>query len=561
MSLKLNPLLISLVCLCPLKAHAFSCPDWPPLQADAEIGALTQRVAEWDDHYHRQGVSPIADELYDQSRARLEQLRQCFKRPVGESNDPLKTAGGPLAHPIPHTGLNKLADAKAVEAWMRGRSDVWIQPKVDGVAVTLVYQKGRLVQLISRGDGTNGHDWSRHIPVLSDLVQQLPTPVDLLLQGELYWRLDKHVQAEAGSLNARSKVAGYLSRHRLSAAEGAEISLFAWDWPQGPATQSERLAGLAAQGFPEPSRYSVPIENLAQAAQWREHWYRSPLPFASDGVVLRQSQRPAAERWQAKAPYWVAAWKYPFAQVLTEVRKVTFTIGRSGRITPMLTLKPVQLDDRQVKHVSVGSMRRWRTLDIRPGDQVAISLAGLTIARLDEVVLRSPYRAEVNPPDETAYHPLSCWQPTPGCEQQFLARLTWLSGKQGLALAQVGPGTWQTLVDSGRLEGLVDWLHWQGDDLAGIPGLGERSRATLLERLQSARNRPFRTWLVALGVPAPKHLELEQTWSALAARSEAQWQAEPGIGVGRAAQLRAFFHHPEVIALGEKLRTAQIEGF
>jgi DNA ligase (NAD+) len=73
---------------------------------------------------------------------------------------------------------------------------------------------------------------------------------------------------------------------------------------------------------------------VADAERWREHWYRSPLPFASDGIVLRQEQRPPAERWQAKPPYWIAAWKYPFAQALAEVRKVHFKIGRTGRITP-----------------------------------------------------------------------------------------------------------------------------------------------------------------------------------------------------------------------------------
>lgn len=558
---KLKSLCALLLSLCAGQAHAFACPDWSPAHARIEIDALSQRIAEWDDHYHRQGVSLVADELYDQSRLRLQGLHQCFAQLVAIDNNPLKTAGGPLKHPIPHTGLDKLADDKAVEAWMRGRNDLWIQPKVDGVAVTLVYRKGKLTQLISRGDGATGHDWSRHIPVLTHLVQQLPKPIDLLLQGELYWRLTDHVQAQAGSLNARSKVAGFMSRRQLSAAEGAELGLFAWDWPQGPATQIERLAGLAELGFAETSHYSMPIERFAEAAQWREHWYRSPLPFASDGVVLRQSQRPAAERWQARAPYWIAAWKYPLAQALAQVRHVNFNIGRSGRITPVLTLEPVQLDDRLIKQVSVGSLARWKSLDIRPGDQVAVSLAGLTIARLDGVVVRSVHRAEVSPPAGGTYHALSCWQPTPGCEKQFLARLNWLSGKQGLALKHIGPGTWQKLIDSGRINGLVDWLDLRIEDLADTPGLGQRSSAKLLDGLHSARSQPLRAWLTALGVPAPKSLELEGTWSALAARNEAQWQAEPGIGPVRAAQLSAYFRHPQVLAISEKLRAAQIEGF
>ena len=147
-----------------------------------------------------------------------------------------------------------------------------------------------------------------------------------------------------------------MARKQLTAAEAAQIGLFVWDWPQGPATLSERLEQLAGLGFAEPREYSRPIGGFADAQQWRARWYRSPLPFASDGIILRQSRRPAAERWQAKAPYWIAAWKYPYAQVLASVRQVDFRIGRTGRITPLLEIEPVTLDDRQIRRVSLGSV-------------------------------------------------------------------------------------------------------------------------------------------------------------------------------------------------------------
>ena len=102
-----------------------------------------------------------------------------------------------------------------------------------------------------------------------------------------------------------------------------------------------------------------------------------------------------AERWQVSAPYWAVAWKYPASNALALVRKVQFKIGRTGRITPLLDIEPVTLDDRQIRRVSVGSLQRWRALDIAPGDQVAISLAGLTIPRLESVVLRSPQRQAI----------------------------------------------------------------------------------------------------------------------------------------------------------------------
>jgi DNA ligase (NAD+) len=544
-----------------ISATAQSCPDWPPAKARSEILALQNQLAQWDDSYHRQGVSLVADELYDQSAQRYADLRKCFAEATVATAHPLQTARGPVAHPIPHTGLTKLPNEADVQSWLEGRSDLWIQPKVDGVAVTLVYVDGKLVSVISRGDGISGQDWTGHALQIEAIPRHLPWEKDVVLQGELYWRLTDHVQADAGSLNARSKVAGLLARHAISTKEGAQVGLFVWDWPQGPSDMNERLAGLRAMGFEDSIRFSEPLQGFAQAKNWREHWYRAPLPFATDGVVIRQGERPSAEHWQAKAPYWIAAWKYPFAKALAEVRKVQFNIGRSGKITPVLEIEPVRLDDRNIARISVGSLKRWQDMDIRPGDQVALSLAGLTIPRLDGVVSRSVERVPLNVPQPGQYHSLSCWQPVGGCESQFLERLKWLSGKKGLALSGVGPGTWDKLIQAGQLNGLLDWMNLNSAQLANIPGLGERSSAKLLASFQAAREKPFAAWLKAIGLPPATGVDLGESWATLTSRSIVEWQAEPGIGSGRAKQLHAFFQDPQVQALTRQLRDKGINGF
>ena len=550
----------ALLFLLPGLGHATPCPDWSATKATSEINALQQRIAAWDDSYHRQGISQIPDELYDQARQKLSAWRSCFAVSTPEAS-PLKTVAGTVAHPVPHTGVNKLADENSVKAWLKGRTDLWIQPKIDGVAITLVYDEGRLVQAISRGDGLKGQDWTSQARLIKAIPQQVPQPERLILQGELYWRLTDHVQAAAGSVNARSKVAGLLARQTITPQQADAIGLFVWDWPTGPSEMNQRLKGLQALGFNDSVAYTQPLENFTQAAQWREHWYRNPLPFATDGVIMRQGQRPSAQRWQANAPYWIAAWKHPYAQALAEVRKVNFNIGRSGRITPVLELTPVRLDDRTVSRISAGSLQRWQTLDIRPGDQIAVSLAGLTIPRLDGVVSRAAERAEMTIPQASDFHELSCWQATPGCESQFRARLIWLSGKKGLALPGVGPGVWDKLVEHGRISGLLDWMTLNHAELANIPGFAERSSAKLLASLQTARERPFQAWLKAIGVPPTGNAKLPDNWDDLAARSVEQWQAEPGIGPGRAATLRAFFQDPQVHALSQQLQAQGISGF
>ncbi|MCF7555223.1 NAD-dependent DNA ligase LigB [Pseudomonas petrae] len=554
-------MICALIALVPTAANAFSCPDWPPAKARSEILALQHQIAQWDDSYHRQGVSLVADELYDQSVQRIADLRGCFAATSASPSHPLKTARGAVAHPIPHTGLTKLPSEAAVQAWLEGRSDLWIQPKVDGVAVTLVYVDGKLVSAISRGDGMFGQDWTGHAHQIAAIPRHLAWEKTVILQGELYWKLTDHVQADAGSLNARSKVAGLLARYAISEEEGAQVGLFVWDWPEGPSDMTARLAGLRAMGFEDSARFSEPLEGFTQAKNWREHWYRSPLPFATDGVVIRQGDRPSAERWQAKAPYWIAAWKYPFAQALAEVRKVHFNVGRSGKITPVLDIEPVRLDDRMIARISVGSLKRWQEMDIRPGDQVAISLAGLTIPRLDEVVSRSVERAPLSVPRAEDFHSLSCWQPVEGCESQFRERLKWLSGKKGLALSGVGPGTWDKLIQAGQIKGLLDWMTLDVAQLANIPGLGQRSSGKLRASFQAAHEKPFVVWLKAIGLPPATGVDLGESWAALASRSVDEWQAEPGIGSGRAKQLHAFFQDSQVQALSRQLKDEGINGF
>ncbi|MDH1572168.1 NAD-dependent DNA ligase LigB [Pseudomonas sp. GD03746] len=541
-------------------AQASHCPDWSTKQARTEVAQLRATLANWDDHYHRQGIALVADELYDQARHHLLHLQQCFGQEFTDPS-PLASARGPIAHPVAHTGVEKLHDAAAVARWMTGKKGVWVQPKVDGVAVSLVYRQGRLVQLLSRGDGLQGHDWSRHIKDLDSITRQLPQPLDVVLQGELYLRLQAHVQAEAGSSNVRGTVAGMLARKQLGPEPGASIGLFVWDWPHGPDNQGERLTQLAAWGFPDSQRFSTAIDTPEEATHWRLHWYRSPLPFATDGVILRQDSRPPADRWQPNAPYWIAAWKYPFAQALAEVREVRFLIGRTGKVTPLLRLKPVTLDDRRISQVSLGSLARWRALDIRPGDQVAISLAGLTIPRFDQVVHRAVERQVLPVPEAEQYGQHSCWQASDDCQEQFIARLVWLSGKQGLAMPGTGKGTWKRLVQAGLVTSLTDWLTLDAQQLLSVPGISRKTATQLQRSFDIGRNRPFAQWRKGLGVPAPAQVPRDENWQTLAGRSASDWQTLPGIGATRATQLANFFTHEQVQRIATLLGTRGIDGF
>ena len=544
-------------------AHAAACPDWSPAQARQEMAALHDRLNGWNHAYRVDGQSPVDDAVYDQALQRLTHWRDCFPAQAPAPLAHLADAGGRVRTPVVQTGLTKLADAAALAAWMHAHdeSDLWVQPKVDGVAVTLLYLDGQLQQATSRGDGLHGSDWTAMAQRIDAIPKQLShAPARVVLQGELYWHLPGHVQANEGGANARSAVAGALARDILDAQTAAKIGLFVWDWPSGPADMPARLAGLRAMGLADSVAYTQQVRTLDEVRQWREQWYRHAMPFAADGTVVRQGHRPAATTWQAVPPGWAIAWKYPAASALAEVRGVTFTVGRSGRITPVLELEPVQLDDHRVQRVSVGSMARWRELDIRPGDQVEVVLAGLTIPRLQSVAWRAQQRAPVTPPDPQAHDPLSCWRNEPGCEQQFRARLLWLGGKQGLRLDGLGADTWQALIDAGLVHDLLDWMDLTPAQLASVPGLGSMRASLLAQAFAAAPRRPFARWLRALGMPPAAGASLPD-WATLSGRDASDWQSLDGIGPRRADRLVEFFAHPDVRAQALRLHQAGVQGF
>jgi DNA ligase (NAD+) len=554
--------LLSMLFAWAVAAHAADCPDWSSARAHQELTALRARLDGWNHAYRVEGRSPVSDAVYDQAEQRLAAWQQCFPAQAPAPLAHLADAGGRVRNPVAQTGLAKLPDAAAVAAWMqaRGNRDLWVQPKADGVAVTLLYVDGRLRQASSRGDGLHGSDWTALARAIGAIPKHLPhAPARVVLQGELVWRLPGHVQAADGGVNARSAVAGALARNTLDAATAAKIGLFVWDWPSGPPDMPARLAGLAAMGFADSAALTHPVAGLDEVKRWREQWYRHALPFAADGTVLRQGHRPPADTWQASPPDWAMAWKYPAASALAEVRAVNFTIGRSGRITPVLELVPVQLDDHRVQRVSVGSLKHWRELDIRPGDQVEVALAGLTIPRLQSVAWRATQRAAVDAPDPARYGPLTCWQSAPGCEQQFQARLIWLGGRQGLRLPGVSAATWQALADAGLIRRLLDWMRLAPAQLAAVPGLGANRVAALAKTFADARGRSFGDWLRALGAPGDA-VDAGGAWAALAAQDEGGWRA-CGASAAHARQLAAFFANPDVRSLAAQLHAAGVQGF
>ncbi len=537
------------------------CPAWSPAQAEQEIARLSAQIARWDKAYWQQGVSDVNDDVYDQLAARLKQWRHCFGDE--QATEAQMPAGGSIRHPVSHTGVSKVANKAALRQWMRSHQDLWIQPKVDGVAVTLVYRQGQLVQATSRGDGLKGEDWTAKVKRIAAIPARVTGPLaNSVLQGELFLRRDNHVQHQMGGMNARAKVAGAMMRQDDSALLD-HIGIFIWAWPDGPATMDERLQALTRAGFDLTESWTHKVSSVEEVEKLRHRWLTSQLPFVTDGVVIRSAQEPAGNRWLPGDGSWVIAWKYAPVTRIAEVRSITFAVGRTGRIAVVATLEPVQLDDKRVQRVNLGPVGRWQALDIAPGDQVQVSLAGQGIPRLDSVVWRGSNRQKPVPP-ASRFTPLTCFYASPECHEQFMARLAWLSSSQVLNIEGLGDAGWKALHQAHHFEHLFSWLALTQEQLQHTPGLSAQRGLRLWHQFNQARRQPFTRWLEALGVPVPRVAMRalgDRHWQQLQSRDPLRWQQVPGIGVEKARRLAEFIHHPTVNALTSWLNEQGVPGF
>ncbi|EFH3281198.1 NAD-dependent DNA ligase LigB [Escherichia coli] len=537
------------------------CPAWSPARAQEEISRLQQQIKQWDDDYWKEGKSEVEDGVYDQLSARLTQWQRCFgSEPRDVMMPPLN---GAVMHPVAHTGVRKMVDKNALSLWMRERSDLWVQPKVDGVAVTLVYRDGKLNKAISRGNGLKGEDWTQKVSLISAVPQTVSGPLaNSTLQGEIFLQREGHIQQQMGGINARAKVAGLMMRQDDSDTLNS-LGVFVWAWPDGPQLMSDRLKELATAGFTLTQTYTRAVKNADEVARVRNEWWKAELPFVTDGVVVRGAKEPESRHWLPGQAEWLVAWKYqPVAQV-AEVKAIQFAVGKSGKISVVASLAPVMLDDKKVQRVNIGSVRRWQEWDIAPGDQILVSLAGQGIPRIDDVVWRGAERTKPTPP-ENRFNSLTCYFASDVCQEQFISRLVWLGSKQVLGLDGIGEAGWRALHQTHRFEHIFSWLLLTPEQLQNTPGIAKSKSAQLWHQFNLARKQPFTRWVMAMGIPltrAALNASDERSWSQLLFSTEQFWQQLPGTGSGRARQVIEWKENAQIKKLGNWLAAQQITGF
>ena len=485
--------------------------------------------------------------------------------------------------------------------WLRRVSDrldgrepeVVSELKIDGLSVSLVYERGELVRAATRGDGTTGEDVTPNVRTIRTLPLKLPPGAPRLVEvrGEVYFprpafeALNRSREEEGEPLfaNPRNAAAGSLrlldsketARRRLSAFLYAVAR---WEGEGEPATQEETLAALERLGLPvNPHRARLSGLGAIEAflAEWKER--RHSLPFETDGVVLKVDSRADQQRLgaTAKAPRWAVAYKFPPEEATTRVTAIVVQVGRTGVLTPVAEFEPVLLAGSTVRRATLHNYEDLSRKDVRVGDAVAVEKAGDVIPRVTRVLLER--RPEGAVPFEMPSACPACGEGVvreegmvalrcvnASCPAQVKESIRHFVRRKAMDVEGLGDERIEQLLAAGLLPGIASIYSLKGEELAPLPRWGEKSAANLLAEIERSRSAGLARLLFGLGVrevgekTAKTLARRFGSMDALAVADEEALQAVPEIGPETAASLVRWFASPANRGLLSQLKEAGV---
>ncbi|MBW5482160.1 NAD-dependent DNA ligase LigA [Streptomyces bambusae] len=520
------------------------------LSTRTEYEAALQRLREASRAYYGEGDSALDDTAYD--RLRLAVLAWEAANPAEVPADsPTGLVGdgaapaGDVAHTTRLLSLDNVFDAEGLVAWGASvqrrlgavpAGGFTVEPKIDGAAVAARYRDGRLVQVITRGDGSHGEDVSHVIGQIDGLPEQLAEPVTVEVRGEVAFTQEQFETANevrtahgaqvfanprngtAGTLRAKDRP--YRLRMTFWAYGAVELDVEPDVEPDGEsflpagATHAQVLAAVAAAGVQTtaacPAGLHV-VTDLAEAQQRIDAIAagRAELPVGIDGVVVKLNDTAEQEAAGSgtRFPYWAVAVKLPAVERQTVLEDVVWEVGRTGVIAPTAVLAPVEIDGSTVTRATLHNPADIRRRDLHLGDTVTVYKAGDIIPRVQAAVVRlRPAGATPVPLPEACPRcgggidkAQERWRCAQGTSCALPALIEYASGREMLDIDGLGRTYVAALVDSGAVGDIADLFTLTVDQLTAASGSAKRA-AKLAEQITAARSRPLSRVFCALGV-------------------------------------------------------------
>ena len=495
------------LCILPQIGLATPCPEWTETEAKKKIAQLASEIKHHDNQYFNHHNTEISDTEYDQLKNHLINLQNCYPNLKPHLSLHQRVRSDATWHQANMSSLNKVSEHNDIQKFLTkaGEQLILLQPKIDGIAIELVYDKGELLSASTRGDGKRGLNIVDHVQLIPAIPQQISLTDKVILHGELFARLDKMNNDLRGYTSARHFVSGHISRSEIDADAMTMLDFFPWLWVNTSyASDQESMAKLSTIGFPWTIRYTYKISSLKEIENLRKQFLHpsQPLPFLLDGIVIKLDSIAARKQWgeSQTAPHWALAWKFPAQTAVTKVVDVTFTIGRSGNITPVLKVETVHIGRQAVSSVSLGSIETLHKKGIAIGDHIVIQLQGQATPTLNRVLIHSPEHRIPLLPDTDFYNSFSCLTLAERCKQQFLARLHWLVGRNGLDLPYLSNPALTKLTETTKISSLYHLFELSNEDLTKA-GLDNSEISLLQESLKEAASLPFEQRIRAISLP------------------------------------------------------------
>jgi DNA ligase (NAD+) len=563
---------------------------------------LVEEIRRHDLAYYVEAAPAISDAEYDRLYRELKDLEAAHPDWV-DPDSPTQKVGhatplgafAKVTHRVPMKSLDNTYSPEELHEFLRRvakalgseENTFVMEPKIDGVAVSIRYENGRLVQGATRGDGVTGDDITENLKTLRQLPTRLKgakLPEVLEVRGEVFMSNSGFAQMnkrreEAGEplfANPRNATAGTLKLldSKIVARRPLAIVLYGPGEVRGLAVeaQHEWLERLGEFGLPVPEWWKIcgTEEEVFQALEELDRM-RHGFAYATDGAVLKLDRLRLREElgFTSKAPRWAIAYKFAPEQAESVLRAVSFQVGRTGVITPVASLTPVPLSGTTVSRATLHNFQEMARKDIRVGDTVVVEKAGEIIPAVVRVVLekRPPGAGPVEPPQscpscggEVAWDDVFLRCVNPGCGEQLKRRLAHFAHRGAMDIEGLGEAMVEQLVEKCGVKRIDDIYHLEAPQLLALERMGEKSVANLLQGIEASKTRPLWRLIFGLGIlhvgegVARKLDRSFKSLDRLAAASREELLEVPDVGEVVADSVLHFFQSEEGRRLWGALR-------
>ncbi len=558
--------------------------------------ALRGEVSRHDHLYHVLDAPEISDEAYDALIAELRELEARYPELVAPDSPTQRVGGAPVAgfgtaeHARPMLSLDSSAkeeDLRAFDTRLRRAAEAAgvevsysLEPKIDGLSVELVYVNGVLERAVTRGDGVTGEVITPGVRTIRSVPLRLLTgsgyPAELSIRGEIYLPIeafddvneDLINQGKQPFANPRNAAAGTVRQLDPKLTASRPLRIYCYDLlteAAGIRSQADLLAALAGWGLPvNPLNATAPgVEGVLEYFASIEA-QRDTLPYEIDGVVVKLQDIAARERigYTAHHPRWAYALKFQPRKEVSQVLKIIASVGRTGVVTPIALLRPVNIGGVTVSRANLHNVEDLRRKDIREGDHVRVERAGDVIPQVVERVDTGDERGE---PFEmprtcpscgtelTRSGPYTVCPNALECPAQLIGRITHFGSRGGLDIEGLGERTARQLVELGLVTTLPQLFDLTTEAVAELEGFAAISAGKLVAAIQASRQPELARLLYGLGIPevggavARTLARTFRTFDAVRMASVEDLMAIEGIGEVMARQIHGFLNEPHMV--------------